>query len=196
MVTRPLVRIRWRLRGAWLWPVFVALTLLDGAIVHWLPPSGDRASPVAGWLIGLFLSLVGIIGISPLLARGLRRLSRDMPTVVARDYAGAGVVVTVTVVLLFAGLLHRQVVNSDQRALQDAIARAEAFIGDRAPAPFRDRQAAVDTWEIQPPEIYRICAHGRGVTETYCVVVNRSMPFGTSVKFSGFEPNSTFAEGI
>jgi len=187
--------MRWRLRGAWLWPVFVALTLLDGAIVHWLPLFGDHESPVAGWLLGLFLSLLGIVVIAPLLARGLRRLRRDMPIVVARDYAGTGIVVTVTVVLLVAGLAHRPTVSSDQRALQDAIARAQAFIGDRAPARFNGSRTAVDALAIQPPEIYRVCAHSRSGGETYCVVVNRSKPFGTSVRFSGHEPNSLLAEG-
>ena len=33
-------RIRWRLRGAWMWPSFVAVTLLDGLILHLLPRSG------------------------------------------------------------------------------------------------------------------------------------------------------------
>lgn len=195
MVTTPLVRMRWRLRGAWLWPAFVLLTLVDGAIVHWLPLAGDRESPVAGWLLGFFLSLLGIVVISPLLAYGLRRLRPDMPRVVARDYAGATVVVTVTAVLLLAGALHQQTVNADQHALQDAIARAEAFIGDRAPARFIDSHAAIDVYALQPPEIYRVCAHSRDHTATYCVVVNRSEPFGRSVRPSGHEPNSLLSEG-
>ena len=33
-------RVRWRLRGAWMWPTFVALTLLDGLVLHLLPPVG------------------------------------------------------------------------------------------------------------------------------------------------------------
>jgi len=193
MVTTPLVRMRWRLRGAWLWPAFVALTLADGAIVHWLPLAGDHESPVAGWLIGLFSSLLAIAVISPLLARGLRRFRPDMPRVVARDYAGAAVVVAVTAVLLIAGLLHRQTVNSDQHALQDAIARAQAFVGDRAPARFQSSRAAVDTLPIQPPQIYRVCVHSGA--RTYCVIVNRSRPFGRSVRFSGYEPNSLLGEG-
>ncbi len=195
MVTTPLVRMRWRLRGAWLWPAFVTLTLLDGAIVHWLPLTGDHESPIAGWLIGLFASLLGIVVIAPLFARGVRTFRPDMPRVVARDYAGAGVVVAVTATLLVAGLLHRPIVNSDRRALQDAVARAEAFIGDRAPARFMERRSAIDALPIQPPEIYRVCAHSARGSATYCVIVNRSKPFGTSVRFSGYEPNSLLSEG-
>ena len=195
MVTTPLVRMRWRLRGAWLWPAFVVLTLLDGAIVHWLPLAGDQESPVAGWLIGLFLSLVGIVVLSPLLARGLRRIRPDMPRVVARDYAGSAVVVAVTSLLLFAGVLHRPTINTDMKALQDATARAEAFIGDRAPARFEHRRSTLDALPIQPPELYRVCAHSVSGNETYCVIVNRAMPFGTGVRFSGYEPNSLLSQG-
>jgi hypothetical protein len=195
MVTTPLVRMRWRLRGAWLWPAFVALTLVDGAIVHWLPLAGDHESPVAGWLIGLFASLLGIVVIAPLLARGLRAFRGDIPRAVARDYAGAAVVIAVSAILLVAGLLHQPTVNADQRALQDAVARAEAFIGDRAPARFIHGRPAMDALAIQPPEIYRICAHSGRSSETYCVIVNRSKPFATSVRFSGYEPNSLLSEG-
>ena len=202
MVSTPLVRVWWRLRGAWLWPAFVGLTLLDGAIVRWLPLSGDTESPVAGWLIGLFASLVGIVVVAPPVARGLRRLRPDLPKVVARNSAGAVVVVGVTAVLLLAGALHRQSVSSDQHALQDAIARAQAFIGDRAPPRFRDSLPAVDTLPIQPPQIYRVCVHGspsaadaRTDKETYCVVVNRGKRFGRGVKFSGYEPNALLGQG-
>jgi hypothetical protein len=197
MVTGRFVRMRWRLRGAWMWPTFVALTLLDGAIVSWFPLAGDSESPVGGWLLGLFLSLLGIILVAPLLARGLRRYRRDMPPVVARDYAGTAVVVTVTVMLLVIGLAHRQAIASDQRALQDAIARAQAFIGDRAPLQFQFQRTLsnVDTLPIQPPDIYRVCVRNRQRTTDYCVIVNRSEPFGSSVKFSGSEPNSLLGQG-
>jgi hypothetical protein len=202
MVRTPLVRVWWRFRGAWLWPAFVLLTLLDGAIVHWWPLAGDSESPVAGWLIGLFASLVAVVVISPLLARGLRKLRPDLPKVVARNSAGAVVVVAVTAILVLAGVLHRQSVHSDQHALQDAIARAQAYIGDRAPARFRDSLPAVDTLPIQPPEIYRVCVQStpsagetRNGRETYCVVVDRAERFGSGVKFSGYEPNSLLGEG-
>lgn len=178
-----------------MWPAFVALTLVDGAIIHWLPPSGDSGSAVGGWLIGVFLSLLAIILIAPLLARGIRRFRTDMPTVVARDYAGTAVIVTVTVTLLLVGLTHQQAVASDQRALQDAIARAQAYIGDRAPAQFQRNLSVVETLPVQPPEVYRVCVPNRQGDRTYCVVVDRSKPFASSVKFDGYEPNSLLGQG-
>jgi hypothetical protein len=201
-----LIRLRWRLRGAWMWPSFVVLTLVDGAIVHWLPPVGDRGSPIAGWLGGWIYSLVGIVVLTPPLGWVIRRVRPDMPRVVARDYAGAGVCVAVTLSVLAGGLVHRHVVNDDKAALQDATARAEAYIGDRAPAAFQALQGdRLETFEVQPPQLYRVCAGvSTGVTagfspdpgyRWYCVVVDRSKPFGQGVKYDGSEPNSLLSQG-
>ena len=190
-----LARLRWRLHGAWMWPTFIVLTLLDGLIVHWRPLSGDSESAVSGWLLGVFASLVGIAVLSPILGRALRRVRRDMPKVVARDYAGATVVVAVTAVLLAIGLAHHATVTADQRALEDAVARAEAYIGTRAPAQFAGNLQSASTFEIQPPSIYRTCVRNLEGTRSYCVIVRRGMPFGHSVVPAGSEPNSVLAQG-
>jgi len=100
---RPLVRLRWRLRGAWLWPTFVVLTLADAVIVHALPLSGDSASLVGSWLLSVVVSLLAIIALAPPLGFAVRRLRPDMPRLVARNYAGAVTTLTVSIVLLAAG---------------------------------------------------------------------------------------------
>ena len=190
-----LVRLRWRLRGAWMWPTFVVCVVLDGVIGHWLPISGDSESPVAGWLLGMFLSLVGVAVLGPILGIGLRRLRPELPKVVARDYAGTAVIVAVTLTLLSAGALHQRSIAADHHALQDATARAEAFIGDRAPLAFRLNLGSASVYELQPPEIYRVCVQNRAHTRSYCVVVDRRRPFKASVSFSGYESNALLSEG-
>ncbi|HET9719114.1 MAG TPA: hypothetical protein VFP55_03460 [Solirubrobacteraceae bacterium] len=188
-------RLRWRLHGAWMWPTFVVLTLADGAIVHWLPISGDSQSPMSGWLIGLFAGLVAIVLAAPALGFVLRRLRRDMPSIVARDYAGTGAIMAITLILLAAGLSHRSAVAADGRALQDAIARAQGYIGTHAPAEFRANLRQANAYELEPPTIYRVCVPNRVQTRTYCVVVHRNRPFSRSVSFAGYEPNSVLSEG-
>jgi hypothetical protein len=190
-----LSRLRWRLHGAWMWPTFIVLTVLDGAIGHWLPPTGDSWSPIGAYLFGCFLSLVGIVAAAPGFGRLLRRRRADMPKVVARDYAGTGVVIAVTLLMLGLGLLHRDRVGADQRALQDALARAEAYIGDRAPAQFRVDMHHLTVYTLQPGSIYRTCVRNRQDTKSFCVMVNRSKPFARSVTPAGAEPNTVFAQG-
>lgn len=190
-----ITRLRWRLHGAWMWPSFVVLTLLDGALVHWLPLSGDQQSPMIGWLIGLFGGLVAIVLIAPALGYTLRRARPDMPKIVARNYAGTGALMGLTLILLVAGLAHRSTVNHDRRALQDAIARAQAYIGAHAERQFQVNLEQASAFELQPPMIYRVCVPNVRQTRTYCVIVHRDRPFSRSVSFSGYEPNSVLSEG-
>jgi hypothetical protein len=190
-----ITRLRWRLHGAWMWPTFVVLTLVDGALVHWLPLAGDSQSPATGWLIGLFAGLVAIVIVAPSLGYVLRRARRDMPAVVARDYAGTGAIIAVTLILLTAGLAHRSTITADEHALQDAVARAQAYIGAHAKPEFRNNLQQASAYELQPPMIYRVCVSNQSRTRTYCVIVNRSVPFGRSVTPAGSEPNSVLSEG-
>jgi hypothetical protein len=190
-----LLRLRWKLHGAWMWPTFVVLTLADGLLVKWLPLAGDSESAVAGALIGAVAGLAGIALLAPILGHLLRGLRSDMPKVVARDYAGTGVIVAITAALLAAGLVHHSSVGVDQRALADAVARAEAYIGDRAPAQFRGNLASANAYELQPPQIYRVCVTNLRGNRNYCVVVDRSKPFAASVRTDGSEPNQVLAQG-
>jgi hypothetical protein len=194
-------RVRWRLRGAWLWPSFTVLVLADGALQRWRPVLSDHGSAVGGLLQGSILSLIGIAVLSPLLGWALRQVRKDMPKVVARDYAGAAICLLITGVLLGAGLIHHAVAVADQNALQDATATAEAYIGEHAPQRFMPGLHSLSAYEVQPPEIYRVCARARyqpgaatGAT-WYCVTVDRSKPFAESVRYAGSEPNGLLSQG-
>jgi uncharacterized membrane protein len=192
---RPLIRLRWRLRGAWLWPTFIVLTLADAAIVHALPLAGDSASLVGSWLLCVVVTLLAIIALAPPLGFAVRRLRPDMPRLIARNYAGAVVTLTVAIGLVAAGLAHRHVIRADLAALQDASARAEAYIGAHAPAEFQHDLRRLDTYEVQPPAVYRSCAANPTGNRFYCVVVKRYLPFGNSVRYDGAEANSVLSEG-
>ncbi|MBV9603828.1 MAG: hypothetical protein JO027_01905 [Solirubrobacterales bacterium] len=190
-----LVRMRWRRAGAWLWPLFVVLTFVDATIGHALPPAGSTESLAAAALLGLVVNLFGVLFLSRPIGWVLRRLRTDMPSVVARDYAGTLVVLAVSASLLVAGLVHRPAIQASRLAMQDAIVRAQAFIGDRAPDEFRRNLQFVSVLSIQGAMIYRACVPNPERTKSYCVVVDRSQPFDRSVKFSGYEPNATLASG-
>ncbi|MDE3131931.1 MAG: hypothetical protein KGL16_12335 [Acidobacteriota bacterium] len=196
MDARPLVRLRWRLRGAWLWPSFVVLTLADGAIVAALPYTGDSASFVYGWLLGVILSLLAIVVLAPPLGAAVRRLRPDMPRVVARDYAGALIVAAVSCALLAAGLVHRQAVAHDHNAAYEAAARAESYIGAHAPRAFMGDISRPAIYPLQSPQLYYVCvAATSGAARHYCVVVDLSKPFGRSVRHAGAESIGLLSQG-
>jgi hypothetical protein len=190
-----LARARWRRSGAWLRPAFVGLTVLDAYIGTRLPVSGDSASFPGVLIAAVFLNLIAALALTLPLGALIRRRRPDLPTVVARDRAGTSAVVLVTVALLALGLVHRPAIQADRTALRDAIVRAMAFIGDRAPQQFRVNMSHPDTFTIQPTSVYRVCVPNGPRTQTYCVVVRPHMPFAQSVTFAGYEPNGIFAQG-
>jgi hypothetical protein len=191
-----LTRVRWRWRGAWLWPTFAALTVADGVIGHELPPIGDTQTFVAAVLLGCALNLIGVILLRRPLGALLRRVRGDLPGQVAGDYAGTGVVVMVTVILLVWGLANRSSIIADRNALRDAVARAQAWIGGEAPAEFRRNVAQISTVTIEAGRVYRSCVPSVNGRRTFCVIVRRALPTASSVRFDGYEPNSAFSQGL
>jgi hypothetical protein len=161
-----------------------------------LPPAGESEGVYAAALAGLVLNTLAVILLSRPLAGLLRRRRPDLPAVVARDYAGTAVIVAVALGLLAAGLVHHGRVLRDSRAMREAVVRAQAFIGDHAPAEFRRDIQFVSLFAIEPSHLYRACVPGHLDARTYCVIVDTRQPFGRGVRFAGYEPNSTFSTGV
>jgi hypothetical protein len=189
-------RVRWRWRGAWLWPTFAALTVADGVIGHELPPIGDTQTFVAAVLLGCALNLIAVILLRRPLGALVRRARPDLPRDVAGDYAGTGVVVAVSLVLLACGLANRSSIIADRNALRDAVVRAQAWIGGQAPAEFRRNVAQISTVTIEAGRVYRSCVPSVDGRRTFCVIVRRNLPMASSVRFDGYEPNSVFTQGV
>ena len=189
-----LTRIRWRRRGAWLWPLFITMTVVDAVIGHELPPQGDTQTIVAAALLGCVLSLVAIVLLTRPLGALLRRFRGDLPVVIARDYVGRVLILSVTAALAVAGIAHHSAITAHQRSVRDAMARAQAWIGDRAPDEFRRNVQFMSAYTIQPG-IYRMCVPNQGGAQNYCVIVKESVPFPGGVSFAGYESNAVFAAG-
>jgi hypothetical protein len=185
-------RMRWRRRGAWLWPAFITLTLIDALIGHELPPAGGAQSLISAALVACFLNLIAIILLSSALGALLRRRRGDLPRVVARDYGGTAAILGVAGVLLIVGIAHQPSIDARDQAMRDATRQAQAWIGLRAPAAFRANLRSVNTYAIEPGSIYRACVPSADRQRTYCVVVNTRRG---SVSFAGYEPNSVLAAG-
>lgn len=191
-----LARIRWRRRGAWLWPAFIALTMTDALVAHALPPTGETQSFAGALLTAGFLNVLVVLLLTRPVAAVIRHYRKDLPQVVARDYGGRMALAAITAITLAVGLIHRPQVVAHSRSMQDAITRAQAWIGARAPAEFRRNVQFVSTFTIEPGQIYRTCVPSDRSGRTYCVIVNTKLPFAQSVRFDGYEPNSVFSEGV
>jgi hypothetical protein len=190
-----LARFRWRRRGAWLWPAFVTVTAVDAVVGHELPPAGETQRLFGAALLACTLNLLAVLLGSRPIGAVIRRRRPDMPTFIARNYGGTFAIAGVAAALLAAGLAHKSTVDANARVLADAITRAQAFIGDRAPSAFRSNIALVSTYTIEPGSAYRMCVVSDDHRRTYCVVVRPRLPFAQSVTFAGYESNSVFAQG-
>jgi hypothetical protein len=177
-----------------MWPTFVALTVADAWIVHALPLEGDSEALVPALIFAGFWNFIAVVVVAHPVGALLRRMRRDWPRFVARDYAGTWLLIALAAGLLVAGLANHSAVASDGAAMRDAEVRAVAWIGFRAPPAFRAHLHQATTFTIQTGSLYRICVPGGH--RTYCVIVNEHQPANRSVRPAGYESNSMFANGL
>jgi hypothetical protein len=138
-------RMRWRLRGAWQWPAFAALTVVDALLAARLPFQGEGADLIGAVLFATFVNLLAVAVVAPFAGMALRRRRRDLPALIARDYAGTGLLIAITGLMLVGGVAHRSSVvaeRADERAVFVAVheyvlASAPAFMGGVAEMDLR-----------------------------------------------------------
>ena len=170
-----LTRLRWRLRGALLWPAFFALLAVDAVALVLLPPYGDDGPGDLGGAVLLagFANLLVVAVLAPLAARVLRRVRaswRALPSVIAVDRAGTGLLLGLTLTLLVAGILHRPAV-ADQAEDREAVAVAvHTYVNASAPEYARGL-AAADRMRIEP-ELYRACVPGEDPLRPLCLFIS------------------------
>ena len=166
-----LTRLRWRLRGASMWPAFFAAIVVDAALLALLPIAGDGGPGlVAAVLLAGFLNLALVAAGAPLAGRWLRRRRPSLPQVVAGDRAGTALMGALAVTLLVLGLVHRPAVADQDADLRAQAASARRFVLAQAPTVFR---ANVDRMETvkQGPDLYRTCVPGSDPVRSFCVFV-------------------------
>jgi hypothetical protein len=186
-------RLRWRLRGAWMWPTFAALTVFDVLLLHARPIAGDDTSLLEGLLIAGFFNLVAVAVIAPMLGAVVRRRRRrDLPKTVAHDYAGTVLLPLVSLGLLIGGLAHDPAVRERRADFRAQAAAVRGYVMHRAPG-YAQRLNAATTLRLEP-DLYRTCVPGGG-DRRLCLIVNTDQsPPGVSRDPSA-EPNERLSRG-
>jgi hypothetical protein len=164
-------RLRWRLRGAWQWPTFVALTVVDGVVLTRLPFAGGGTDLAAGIVIAGFLNLFVVAVLAPAAGRLLRRRRPDLPRLVAGDYAGTALLVGVAALLVAGGLLHRPALAAEDDDRRAMVAATYQYVMAEGEPQYRRRLHSLDALRIEP-DLYRACVPGDDPRRWLCLIVS------------------------
>jgi hypothetical protein len=165
-------RLRWRLRGAMLWPAFAAAVVVQAVLLEELPVSGDDGPGLfAAFLLAGFVNLCLVAVAAPLAGHWLRRRRPGMPTVIATDRAGAAVLAAACALVALLGLLHHSTVRAARDDLSAQGAAARRFVLSHAPREFQANAAHLDTVK-HSDHLYRTCVAGPDPARAFCVFVH------------------------
>jgi hypothetical protein len=181
-------RLRWRLRGAWQWPAFVVLTLVDAVLVARLPFQGEGTDAIGALLVAGLFNLLAVALLAPVFGMLLRRRRRDLPSIIARDYAGTALLVAVTCGLIAGGAIHRSEVvaeRADQRAVFDAV---HDYVAHSEPR-FAGGLATISTRRLATDH-YRVCVQGPEELPL-CLFVNTDQSPAGVRRDTSREPNES-----
>lgn len=166
-------RMRWRLRGAWLWPAFVVVTLLETALLHWLPIAGEGTGFVAGLLLAGWFNIIAVVLLGGLGGILLRRKRGDLPKVVADNYAGLAGLAVVGGGFLIAGLVHRPELAADRAAFADQSRAVRLWVESNADDFARAHVDSADSVMVDT-DLYRTCVPGQNPRRWLCLIVDTS----------------------
>jgi hypothetical protein len=184
-------RLRWRMRGAWQWPAFAALTVADAVLLARLPFRGNGADALGALLLAGFFNLLVVGVAAPLCGLLVRRRRRDLPAVVARDYAGTVLLALVTGGLVAGGLAHRSGVEEERADRAALLVGLHDYVVSQAPA-FEAGLRSPDIIRLEPDH-YRACVYGSAALPL-CVFVNTDQRPAGIRRDPSREPNTPYQQ--
>jgi hypothetical protein len=170
-------RLKWRLRGAWMWPTFAVLTIAEGVVLHELPPTGFRIPDVViGSILALFANRFLVCAIAPWIAKRLvardRQAGRErFPPEVYLDRTATALLVLGAVGVLAAGLGNIRVSTAETDALKEAGDRAEAYVNAHADPEVKQRLNGANSARLGDG-FFRVCVPRIDARRQYCVFVD------------------------
>lgn len=184
-------RLRWRLRGAWLWPAFFALTVADALILHLLPPARDGFDLGFAFIVSSFGNLFLIGAVAPWLARRMAERG-DAPVEVLVSRVGAALLAVGTLGVAAAGLASRPLVVSETEDTEAAAAAVRGYIDRNGRAEVRRNLDTANTLRIEE-DLFRICVSLDDRTRASCYFVNTRRDPASVTPDGDARPNALYA---
>lgn len=197
MERAPLTRLRWRLRGAWQWPLFAALLVADTVLLHELPIGGDGPDWFAAAVLALFFNLVAVALGGTLGGRVVRRRRPDLPRIVAADRGGTVALVATTAILVAIGIGHRERLADEREELAVQAAAVRHWVAHSAEPQVRRHRRHLDHLDTIAfgEDLYRTCVPGDDPERSLCLFVDTSQSPPGLRRDPNPAPNATFLPG-
>lgn len=189
--------MRWRLRGAWQWPAYALLTLLDAVILHGLPPVREGVAFVPALIVSSFGNLFLMGAVAPWLGKRLAEREHaaggnGIPLAVRaevfKDRTAAVLLAIATVGLLAAGLGNQPAVVAETEDVEDAIGLLERYVAANAPHEIQRNLEIVNTDRLEEG-FFRMCINYDQRDRAWCVFVNVKAEPPTVVRDPSEVPN-------
>jgi hypothetical protein len=185
-------RLRWKLRGAWLWPAFAVATLLEMLLLHWLPLAGEDTGLLAALLLAGCLNIIAVALFGGLGGVWLRRRRPDLPKVVADNYAGTAALAGVLLVVVVVGLAHRPQISDERDDLARQRLAVAQWVGVHGDAFTRAHVAAATTVRVDSG-LYRTCVPSPDPQRWTCLVVDTAGTAPRVRRDANRESNASFS---
>jgi hypothetical protein len=183
-----------------MWPAFVLLTVLDGVVLHLLPPVRTGVDLIPGILLATFGNLFIVGAVAPWLARRIlaRRPVTPPPPAppqaareVLTDRLGTALLAAGLAGVLAAGLASRPLVVAETEATEEAAEALHAYVlRSDNPELVRNEETAN---KIRLADGYfRICIARDDRRRHFCFFVNTDRDPTSIRRDPSAEPNSTY----
>ena len=196
-------RLRWRLRGAWMWPAFAVLTVADAVILHELPPYRTGVDPFPALLMAMFGNLIIVGALAPWLARRLGRRNAaepeggGTPPEVILDRTATGLLCAGTVACVLVGLAARPATIVETEAREINAEEVRKFVEAEAPPDVRANldAGASNTVRLQEDGYFRNCVPYEDRVRQFCFFVDTKTDPPTVRKDPSTLNNNDFLRG-
>jgi hypothetical protein len=191
-----------------MWPTFVMATLIDGFVLHELPPlrfgfSEVGLTLIAGIIIATFGNLILIGVVAPWLARRLAKrreaappVSREALREVTTDRVGTILLLLGFVGVLASGLASIPLINGETDDRNRAARALIDYVELHAPADIRQNQdrGAVETARLGDG-YFRSCIPFENRDRSYCVFIDVNRSPARVRKDPSEESNARYRQG-
>lgn len=189
-------RLRWRLRGAWQWPTFTVLTVVDALILHLLPPLPGGFALVPALIVSSFANLFLVAAIAPWLAGRLAerelRGGGSTPREIFSDRAGTTLLVVATLGLVVTGLGNRPLVVSETERTERLGVAVRDYVAELAPEEVRRNLETANTFPTKEDGYFRTCVALDDRTRAYCMFVDTEETPPLITRDSDARPNAVY----